>query len=125
MRTPALVLVALSLVLMPGPAQDATGRIPLKVLYAGVAGAPRTAEFQEFLGSAFAEAGTIPLADLSVATAKAWDVVIVDSPSPYQDKGFKMPASAELGLDFRKPVILMGAAGGAVLGKLDIKLDWL
>jgi hypothetical protein len=107
-------------------AQDATKKIELKVLYAGVLEAPRTADFKEFLEGAFTKVGTIELTTLDAKTAAGFDVVIVDSPSPYQgEDGFEMPKTPDLDLGFTKPTILMGAAGGRMLKPLAIKLQWL
>ena len=44
---------------------------------------------------------------------------------PDRESGFVMPAVSPLPEDFVRPVILMGAAGGRVLNKRGIKLDWL
>jgi hypothetical protein len=114
-------------------AQDPAQKIGLKVLYAGVLDSPRTKDFTAFLGKTFTEVGTVELKSLDHKAAAKYDVVIVDSPSPYAQgpesrdgaSGFKMPDAAKLTTDFTKPTILMGAAGGKVLGGLRIKLQWL
>jgi hypothetical protein len=124
----ALVLLAAATGL---PAQDPAQKIELKVLYAGVPDAPRTKEFKEFLSKTFTEVGSVGLKDLDAKAAQPFDVVIVDSPTPYQapekdgEIGFKMPQVAALTTEFTKPIILMGAAGGKVLTGLKLKLDWL
>jgi hypothetical protein len=101
-------------------------KFDVKVLYAGAPDAPRTKEFVQFLSGWFARAEATDVASLSSEKAKPFDVVIVDSPSPMVgEKGFEMPKVAELPRDWGRPTILMGAAGGAVLNKLHIKLDWL
>jgi hypothetical protein len=108
-------------------AQDAPKKIDLKVLYAGKPDAPRTADFKQFLDKTFSEVGTVELKALDAKAAERFDVVIVDSPTPYGvgDEGFKMPEAPVLTTDFTKPTILMGAAGGRVLRELKIKLHWL
>jgi len=114
-------------------AQDPAQKIDLKVLYAGTLDHPRTKDFQEFLGKTFTEVGTVELKSLDQKAAAKFDVVIVDSPSPYGQgaetrdaaAAFKMPAAPALTTDFTKPTILMGAAGGKVVGGLKIKLQWL
>jgi hypothetical protein len=114
-------------------AQDPAQKIDLKVLYAGTLDSPRTKDFTDFLGKAFTEVGTVELKSLDQKAAAKFDVVIVDSPSPYGQEAdtraaaaaFKMPAAPELTIDFTKPTILMGAAGGKVVGGLKIKLQWL
>jgi hypothetical protein len=111
-------------------AQDPAQKIDLKVLYAGAPESRRTKDFTEFLGKTFTEVGAVELKSLDAKAAAKYDVVIVDSPSPYRAgtdtrSAFKMPESPKLALDFTKPTILMGAAGGVVLGDLKIKLQWL
>jgi hypothetical protein len=107
-------------------AQEPSSKITLGVLYAGVLDSPRTADFKEFLESHFTKVGTVELATLDRKAAEGYDVVIVDSPSPFKgDNGFELPKAGDLDLDFTRPTILMGAAGGKVLRSLQIKLDWL
>jgi hypothetical protein len=113
--------------------QDPAQKIDLKVLYAGAPESRRTTEFTEFLGKTFTEVGAVELKSLDAKAAAKYDVVIIDSPSPYRKttetrvagSGFKMPEAPKLTTAFTKPAILMGAAGGAVLNRLEIKLDWL
>ena len=68
---------------------------------------------------------------LLTQTPKLWphddyDVVVVDTPSPFGERGrFAMPSAPELTREFTVPTILLGAAGGAVLQKMKLKLDWL
>lgn len=121
--------IALLAVLMPVatlPAQDKAPRLDVKVLYAGVESSPRTAEWKKFLTGTFAEVTTVELASLSLASARNFDVVIVDSPTPYKrPRGFQMPKAPQLGEDYSKPTILMGAAGGATIRRGKQKLGWL
>ena len=119
-------VLAAALLAATGIAQDPAGKIELKVLYAGVPDAPRTAEWKEFLSKTFSGVGTVDLELLDASAAKDFDVVIVDSPTPIQSDGtFKLPKPEKLSLEFTKPTILLGAAGGAVLNGLMIKLQWL
>jgi hypothetical protein len=116
----ALGLAAPSLAQAPAPQLD------LSVLYAGVGDASRTEGWLEFLRGHVRAAESIALTDLSAETAAKFDVVIVDSPSPFREGGgFDMPKTPELTREFTKPVILMGAAGGSLLRGVKIKLDWL
>jgi hypothetical protein len=111
----------------PLVAADEPQKIDLSVLYAGIKDDPRTAEFTEFLSKTFTHVEAIELETLSPETARGADVVIIDSPTPYKGKGdFQMPKVPALGADYRKPTILMGAAGGAVLiQNRTLKLGWL
>jgi len=108
-------------------AAEEPAKIELSVLYAGAKDDPRTAEFTEFLSKTFTRVEAIELETLSPETARGADVVIIDAPTPYEGKGdFKMPRVPELGADYRKPTILVGAAGGAFLVQgPKLKLGWL
>ena len=100
--------------------------LDLAVLYAGADDNPRNATWLEFLQSHVQVAKAIPLTDLTAEAAAGYDVVVVDTPSPFrQGGGFEMPRAPELSRDFTVPTILLGAAGGAVLQKMKLKLDWL
>jgi hypothetical protein len=101
----------------------------LKVLYAGKAGGHREKVFAEFLGRWFDRSGTVPLADLSMATAADYDLVIVDWVSQYGNDGYEARgdslhgAPLRLGEDFTKPVVAMTYVGTQV--RPGQKLDWL
>lgn len=108
------------------PAQQSSEKLDLSVLYAGDVDHARTATWLEFLGRHVQRAEPIELIDLSSDTAADFDVVIVDSPSPFGEEGrFEMPQTPELTREFGKPTVLLGAAGGALLRSVKIKLDWL
>lgn len=107
-------------------AQNLDQKIDLKVLYAGVPSSPRTKDFTDFLTKTFTGVGSAALDSLDQKAVDGFDVVIVDSPTPYQEGKFASPKVADFaGPSWGKPTILMGAAGGTVLGKLRIKLNWL
>lgn len=115
--------------LLPGVTrgQDEEPRLDVRVLYAGVESSPRTEEFRHFLQEHFVEVGTLELKDLTAEGTRGYDVVLVDTPSPYSSGEFQMPAVPELGPDYTRPTLLMGAAGGSVLQKLKprCKMGWL
>jgi hypothetical protein len=124
--TSRLAFLAAALFAATGFAQVPAAKIGLEVLYAGVPDAPRTAEWKEFLSKTFSGVGAVDLETMTVSDAKDFDVVIVDSPSPIgSDRSFKLPKPAGITLELTKPTILVGAAGGAVLNELQIKLQWL
>lgn len=105
---------------------DDAKKLESSVLYAGEPGEQRTRDWVTFLESHGATVRTIALGRLEERVVGDADVVIVDSPTPYKDGGgIELPRAPQLDLDFKKPTILMGAAGGAVLGHLGIKLNWL
>ncbi len=108
------------------PAQAAARKLDLAVGYAGAPDAARTAAWMEFLGAHFREAKALPLADLSMQTAAPFDVVIVDGPPAVVEGGrIHLPKVPSLDRSFTKPVVLVGAAAGTLLGHVHIKLDWL
>lgn len=100
-----------------------------RVLYAGSAGGHRERVFAEFLAEHFDESATIPLDTLSMATARDFDVVIVDWKSQYGCDGYEKLESRlhgvpiTLGPEFTKPFIAMTYVGSRVRG--GYKLDWL
>ena len=101
-------------------------KLQVRVLYAGDADHARTAQWRTFLGRYFEKVGTVAMSSLSRENAKDFDVVIIDSPSPYQpNRGFEMPKPARLPEDWARPTILMGAAGGSVIRSFRIKIGWL
>lgn len=108
------------------PAQDPQPKLDLAVGYAGAPDQARTAAWLDFLGAHFREAKALPLADLSMTTAAPFDVVIVDGPPAVVEGGrIHLPQVPKLDRTFTKPVVLIGAAAGRLLGDVHIKLDWL
>ena len=129
MKLPVCMAPALAAALVhagPLPAQRSSEVLELSVLYAGDVEHPRTSTWVRFLERHTRGVEAIDLSELSRAAAVDHDVVIVDSPSPFGEEGrFDMPEVPALSRDFDRPTILVGAAGGALLRKVKIKLDWL
>ena len=100
-----------------------------RVLYAGWPGGSREKAFEPFLKQWFDHVGVIDLEQLSVATAKDYDVVIADWCSQYGNDGYPKRENSlfspkvELGDDFTRPVIAMDYVSTALRGQH--KLDWL
>ena len=114
------------------PAQDtaeattASKQLSVRVLYAGDRDHPRTEQWKEFLGSYFTKVEVIQLDQLSKKATEGFDVVIVDSPSPYKpNRKFKVLPGPTLSEDYDRPTILMGAAGGAAVRPAKCKITWL
>jgi hypothetical protein len=101
----------------------------LRILYAGSPGGHREKVFAEFLGRWFDGSGTIPLEELSMATAADYDVVIVDWVSQYGNDGYPardnslFSAPIRLAPDFTRPIVAMTYVGTQV--RPGQKLDWL
>ena len=100
-----------------------------RVLYAGKQGGQREAVFGDFLKEWFDESATLPLQELSMETARDYDVVIVDWMSQYGNDGYPAQGGSlhavpvNLGADFTKPFIAMTYVGTRV--RREYKLDWL
>lgn len=100
-----------------------------KVLYAGKAGGQREKVFGAFLREHFEGSATLPLQELSMATAKDFDVVIVDWVSQFGCDGYPkrqgrlFSAPADLDADFTKPFIAFSYVASNVRPRS--KLDWL
>jgi hypothetical protein len=127
-----LTLLALALVQVPVPAPvqpaapAATGeRIPLKVLYAGLAGTPREQAFTSFLREHFATVASVPAEELK-ERAGAFDVVVADG--LVEDQGENsirmLGATREvLPAGWSKATVLVGSAGKAA--EEISKIGWL
>ena len=118
------------------PAQDRAGdtaeataeskKLAVRVLYAGDEDHPRTEQWRKFLGGYFTKVEAIQLNKLSQEATEGFDVVIVDSPSPYKpNRKFKVLPGPVLSGEYDRPTILMGAAGGATVRQAKIKIGWL
>jgi hypothetical protein len=101
----------------------------LKVLYAGWPGGSRERAFEEFLKQWFNKVGVCDLEQLTVETAKDYDVVIADWCSQYGNDGYPKRESSlfsvknQLGPEFSKPIIAMDYVSSHIRG--GYKLDWL
>ena len=108
-------------------------KIPLNVLYAGKPESAREKEFVALLGEHFAKVGSMHLKAASTATAKDWDVVVLDWVSiysrdaagkPLPNPGITMPP-VKLDAGFSRATVMIGATAGSVGGAQKLKLDWL
>lgn len=100
----------------------------LAVLYAGHPGGSRETAFVGFLRDWFQRVDTIHLKDLSMESAKGFDVVIADWMSQYGKDGYEKAeglhsAPVQLAADFTKPVVAMTYVGTQIRPRG--KLDWL
>ena len=123
-----LSAAALFLAAAHGFAQDPPDqpRLDLRVVYAGEPGHPRTAEWNEFLAGAVANVRLVDVALLRTLEARDFDVIIVDTPPPFDDSGaFKARKVAELPPDWDHPTVALGYAAGMIFRNREIKLDWL
>lgn len=101
------------------------GRLALSVLFAGEVDQPRSSDWMEFLTEHFTMVDSIDVSRLSMETAADADVVIIDGRFALEENRIYLPKVPPLNRDFTKPVIMVGAAAGATLTRMDLKLDWM
>jgi hypothetical protein len=100
-----------------------------RVLYAGWPGGSREKVFEAFLKQWFDKVGVIDLEQLSMATAKEWDVVIADWCSQYGNDGYQKRENSlfspkiEIDDGFTKPIIAMDYVSSSLRNRG--KLVWL
>lgn len=131
--TTVLLLAVLAAMPTTAAAQDDTDAWTpnrgLKVLYAGKEDGHREKAFAAFLKKWFDQSATIPMSELSMKTAKDYDVVIVDWVSQYGNDGYAARENRlfsppiKLGPEFTKPMISMTYVSTRV--RSGYKLDWL
>jgi hypothetical protein len=97
-------------------------RIDLWLLYAGHPGSVREQDFVAFLTQHFSRVGTGDLTQFTPGSAVGYDVVLMD----YDIEGLaafetKLPA---LPLDYSKPTVTIGVAGGLLCSKLALKTGY-
>jgi hypothetical protein len=135
-RTVILSALTALVALMPDRAigeEAAADRIELSILYAGNPGSPRMQDFEAFLQKHFTSVATTNYVEFQAAEAEGHDVVIFDWTSMFirgEDGRVKEPAdieqpeAPELGPNFDRPAVLIGAAGGGIAKKLPIAINW-
>jgi hypothetical protein len=116
---------AAGLLVMAGTAEAAAQeKISLSVLYAGIPDAPRTKEFQQFLGQHFTKVGLAPFSDFKPEMADGYDVVVFDTPVQPGPGGLGIPPRPVLPRDFSRPSVLVGAPGTRIAESLELKIQW-
>ncbi len=119
--------------------------IPLKILYAGHPGTPRERDFVEFLKAHFTRVESMSYEEFKESDAQGRDVVILDWTSTYPvDKDGNDVDMQKVGVEawskmmyalrprtipqlsesYDRPTILVGEAGGYILNRMRLKLDW-
>jgi hypothetical protein len=116
---------AAGLLVMAGTAEAAAQeKISLSVLYAGIPDAPRTKEFQQFLGQHFTKVGLAPFTEFKPEMADGYDVVIFDAPVPVLPDRIGVPPVPVLPRDFNRASVLVAGPGVNIARALDLKIDW-
>jgi hypothetical protein len=106
----------------PAPAP----KIDLRVLYAGSAEGPRTADFVKFLREQFTEVGTAVYPEFAPAQADGYDVVILDVEMHPKENSIGIGKQPQLPKDWSRATVLVNGPGVIVADRqLLAKLDWL
>ena len=114
---------------------EAARPIALRVLYAGNPESDRAADFEKLLKEHVAAVEIADYRKFEPAHADDFDVVIFDWSSTYprdedgkinwgKEHRFSPPQPPKLTREFRRPAVLIGAAGGGLTHSLDIAINW-
>jgi len=121
-----MLLAALAAVWCAGTAAaDPTGKINLRVLYAGRPGDVRTTEFVAFLGQHFAKVGEASYSDFEPKMADGYDVVLFGAAREPKANSLGLPPRPKLPPDYNRASVLIGGAGVMAVEPFKPKLDWL
>lgn len=121
-----VVALALSASAALSQAPASTPKIDLRVLYAGSAEGPRTADFVQFLRTQFAVVGTAVYAEFTPAQADAFDVVILDVEMHPKENSIGIGKQPQLPKDYNRATVLVNGPGVIVADRqLEAKIDWL
>ena len=128
MRAAPIALALTCLVAIP--ARGDGPPLPLRVLYAGKGGTDRSREFQDFLRPRVAALGVADFAIFRDRDADGYDVAILDGDPADVDRATDPATKAgqpwpELSPASGRPTVLVGAMGGLVAQRHQLKLSWL
>jgi hypothetical protein len=99
---------------------DESGKINLRILYAGHPDSQREKDFVEFLLKNFKAVWTADLSNFDESFTKDFDVTILD----YDGDGFKAPRP-RVSSDFARPVVTVGVAGAMICSRWRLKTRYL
>lgn len=121
-------MLLLSTLLLASAAQAPAGDLGAagngSILYAGDLASPRAKAYREFLQAHFRKVDGIELKDLSAKAAAPYDVVVADWRRLYGNGDVQLDVpELELGADFTKPIVMIGAVGGSI--QHHTKIGWL
>lgn len=110
--------------LVPAPERsydpDVSGKIDLRILYAGHPGSEREKDFVEFLSKNFTVVEMADLSHFHESFAEDFDVTILD----YDGDGFKAPRP-RLSSGFTRPVVTLGVPGALMCLGWNLKTGYL
>jgi hypothetical protein len=110
----------------PLPQEPAAEKLPFAVLYAGNAGTPYTAAWEQFLGAHAARVKVVSGSALSRADLEGFDLLVVDGEVLVPGEQKLKSEKIRLVLDELQgiPVVLMGGQGGMLSDDLHLKSSW-
>ncbi len=97
-----------------------SGKIDLRILYAGHPGSAREKDFVQFLREHFGEVETGDLKGFQKGQTAGFDVAILD----YDGDGFKAP-QPYLTEDYARPTVTVGVVGAFICGRSGLKTGYL
>jgi len=111
---------------------SADERFDVRVLYCGDPGSVREADYGSFLKRNFNQVTLHDAREFKESDARGHDVVIFDWSSVYDGKGKPENQLSEryhggpsLSLNYARPTILVGWAGGVSSSQFNLKINWL
>lgn len=116
-----LSAIFVALAVADDPAQiDASGKINLKILYAGLPKTDRAKDFMSFLGKHFKEVTFTDYNRFDENKNTDFDVLILD----HDGKEFSAPRPT-ISQQFSRATVTMGVPGAFICGQLRLKTDYL
>jgi hypothetical protein len=99
---------------------EASEKIALRILYAGLLDTDRAKDFVDFLGKHFEKIETTEYITFTAEKSAGFDVTILD----YDGINFK-PPYPKISREYSNAVITMGVPGGSLSGLLGLKTAYL
>jgi hypothetical protein len=99
---------------------EASEKIGLRILYAGLLDTDRAKDFVDFLGMHFEKVKTTEYITFTAEKSSGFDVTILD----YDGVNFK-PPYPKISQEYSHAVITMGVPGGSLSGQLGLKTAYL
>ena len=122
----SLWMVSASQAADPAAVPDPQTKIKLRVLYTGVPGEARTADFLELLNKHFTKVGEASYVDFEPKMADGYDVVIVDAEAKPTPGHIGLPKMKKpVPITYGRATVLIGGGGAMPFLHLHTKIDWL
>ncbi|MCP4456003.1 MAG: hypothetical protein GY809_31485 [Planctomycetes bacterium] len=120
-----IVSFVLAFLLLPCTAKQAPppdGKLPLRILYAGMPGTARQKDFVSFLGKHFVAVKAVDVKTFTEAQAKDSDVVILDKDGiQWGSRGGDPLSSLKLPETYTRATLSLGIPGAFLLDRMSLK----